>query len=277
MAAVLILVTGLIAAKFIKERNLSHQTKEREKLPLLKSFGIAFKNKPFVIKMSAYLMHFVGGIIPATLGFYVLAYYVCEGDIKRAAYYQGIAGSLGPLIGIACVPVVTRFALRNGKKKAFLIGSLLAIPAGLLTWVCAVPGTPWLFLVPALFTGLSNSFLSVLNSAIVADICDYDELQTGLRREAVFGSVNSWVSKTGVSIALMFSGFVLTGTGFEAELGADQAPQTLTQMRIWLSGSMIISGILAFLIFRKFSLSPEMMRKVRGDLEAGGNTSNPSA
>lgn len=268
-AAILIIVTGLTCARFVQERDLSHSLRRKDKLPLFKSFAIAFKNKPFVIKMSAYLMHFVGNVIPLTLGFYVLAYYVCEGDVKRAAYWQGLSGSLGPLIGIAVVPLVTWYALRYGKKSAFLIGALLMVPAGIVTWFCAVPGSPWLFLISAPINGLSVSFLSVLNSAIVADICDYDELQTGRRREAVFGSVNSWVSKSGVSVALIFSGFILAAVGFDAELGPAQKSDTLTNMRLWLSGAIISKGLLAFWIFSYFSLTPEKMRQVRAELELG--------
>jgi GPH family glycoside/pentoside/hexuronide:cation symporter len=55
---------------------------------------------------------------------------------------------------------------------------------------------------------------------MVGDICEEDELETGLRREGIFSAVGSLARKMAVAITSILSGLVLSAVGFDAEVAA---------------------------------------------------------
>jgi hypothetical protein len=63
--------------------------------------------------------------------------------------------------------------------------------------------------------GLQGCWLMI--SSMVADVCDEDELKTGLRREGMFGAVNGFALKAALSVTAMIGGILLTVTGFNAD------------------------------------------------------------
>ena len=57
----------------------------------------------------------------------------------------------------------------------------------------------------------------MLDQTIGADIMDYDELNTGKRREGAFSACGSWMNKAGNALGYFLSGQVLGLTGFSAD------------------------------------------------------------
>ena len=55
---------------------------------------------------------------------------------------------------------------------------------------------------------------------MVADVCDYDELKTGQRREGMFGAIYWWMVKIGMSVAGLLTGLMLNASGFDVALGS---------------------------------------------------------
>ncbi len=67
-------------------------------------------------------------------------------------------------------------------------------------------------------------------SSMVADICDEDELKTGLRREGMFGAVNGFALKAALSLTALIGGFLLTTSGFDAEQVDQFEARTIAQV-----------------------------------------------
>jgi len=55
---------------------------------------------------------------------------------------------------------------------------------------------------------------------MVGDICEEDELETGLRREGIYSAIGSFSRKMAVAITSILSGLVLSAVGFDAEFAA---------------------------------------------------------
>jgi GPH family glycoside/pentoside/hexuronide:cation symporter len=55
---------------------------------------------------------------------------------------------------------------------------------------------------------------------MVGDVCEEDELQTGLRREGIFSSVGAFSRKMAVAAASILGGGALSWVGFDAEAAA---------------------------------------------------------
>ena len=53
---------------------------------------------------------------------------------------------------------------------------------------------------------------------MTADVIDIDELNTGKRREGIFGAIYWWMVKVGFAIAGALSGTIITFVGFNPDL-----------------------------------------------------------
>ena len=94
--------------------------------------------------------------------------------------------------------------------------------------------------------------LFTLMGSMIADVCDLDELETGERREGMFGSIYWWMVKLGMALAFGLSGYLLNATGFDVELGGAQTSHTFLLMRIF---DVIIPAVAAG-IFRCYCPNP---------------------
>ena len=64
--------------------------------------------------------------------------------------------------------------------------------------------------------------LFTLMGSMVADVCDYDELESKQRREGVFGAIYWWMVKVGMALAGLLSGVMLKASGFDVALATAQ-------------------------------------------------------
>ena len=62
--------------------------------------------------------------------------------------------------------------------------------------------------MPAPLIAFGFGGLFTLMPSLVADVVDYDELQTRARREGMFGSIFWWVVKLGQALAIAAGGFL---------------------------------------------------------------------
>jgi Na+/melibiose symporter-like transporter len=98
-----------------------------------------------------------------------------------------------------------------------MLGLTLALIGVAGAWFAMDPRWPMaqLLTTGVAAMGLQGCWLMV--SSMVADICDEDELKSGLRREGMFGAVNGFALKAALSVTAMIGGVLLTVTGFDAE------------------------------------------------------------
>jgi GPH family glycoside/pentoside/hexuronide:cation symporter len=102
---------------------------------------------------------------------------------------------------------------------------------------------------------------------MVADVCDLDELETGERREGMFGSIFWWVVKLGLAAAMAAGGFLLNATGFDVALGGAQSADTLFYMRLADVLVPVICSIVAIWMVATYPITEEMATEVRKKLE----------
>jgi GPH family glycoside/pentoside/hexuronide:cation symporter len=103
--------------------------------------------------------------------------------------------------------------------------------------------------------------------SIIADICDQDELTTGLRREGAYGAMYSWIGKVDSSLGIFIAGAVLFWIGFDASQGDVQDATTIFYLRLAFSGFPIAGAILALVALQVFPLTEERCRQTRLELE----------
>ena len=128
------------------------------------------------------------------------------------------------------------------------------------------PGEYWLYIGFTLafipLQGIGGTFLN----AIMPDICDIDELQSGERHEALFIAVLNWMSKLQNSIITVIAGYLLVWIGFDVKLDV-QPPGVVESMRFWGFGMLILGSLLAFVISWWMPITAKQMAEVRAKLD----------
>jgi GPH family glycoside/pentoside/hexuronide:cation symporter len=126
---------------------------------------------------------------------------------------------------------------------------------------------PWKVLIPAPFMAIGMGALFTLMGAMIADVCDLDELETGERREGMFGSIYWWMVKLGMALAFGLSGYLLNATGFEVEMGGAQSSSTFLWMRIVDVVIPAVAAGISILAVAAFKLTEERSLEIRTQLE----------
>ena len=160
---------------------------------------------------------------------------------------------------------------------AGMVSTSVALAGYVLKWFCYQPVAPALIFLPAplIAFGLGGLFTTI--SAMIADVCDEDELKVGVRREGMFGAIYWWMVKLGTAAALGLSGYLLNFTGFRQELGMNQGAESLLLMRIFEIGLPLVTYALAILAMSGYDLDAKKMHAIRLKLEQRRGKSIPSA
>ena len=178
---------------------------------------------------------------PATLQLFRLEFGVAEGTVVALLTAAAI------IVVLLCLPLVYRMSLRRGKawvySTAMLIGGVY-LP--FIAFMGFLPGIDKL--LQAVFfvalMGLPMAAVFTFPNAIMADIIDYDELKTGMRREAVYYGSQATLEKIASALfPLILASLLVLGSTTANPLG------------VRLVGPVAgLSALLGFLAFRGYTL-----------------------
>ncbi|MCC7495664.1 MAG: MFS transporter [Fimbriimonadaceae bacterium] len=177
--------------------------------PLFGSIGEAFASRPF--------RHFVGAFLACWWGVQVILAILPQlpaGRLGVAAAHNGsVAGLLTAVAivsGAATFPLCSLLLRRIGRPRTFRLSLVwFAVTAPLLALATSTAGAVVCLLLAAPAIG---AFL-VLPHALMADVCDHDAAQHGIRREALFFGVQGLVIKAGLALAVVTADQLLTFGG----------------------------------------------------------------
>lgn len=233
-----------------------------------RGFLVTIRVKPFQRLCLATFLVFNGFMLVSSFSSYVIIYFVHGGDKDLGGKLMGWNGTVSAIATFCVIPLVSWLSTRLGKRRAFFVAIGISIFGYGLRFFCYDPEQPLLLLVATPFIAFGLGGLFTLAGSMVADICDVDELQTGHRREGMFGSIFWWVVKLGMALALGLSGVVLNFTGFDVALGGAQAEGTLLWMRVFDAGVPMLTSAIAIWAVAAHAITEEQAREVRARLEA---------
>ena len=215
---IIVILAGLVPVFACRERE---DVQKQETSPFIKSFAATMSNKAFLILLVAYVFIIVGLFSAGSLGAFLNIYYICGGNKDFGGLLMAVAGSLGAMVSYLSMFLISAVSVRTGKKTGMVLGLFLALCGIIGAWFAMDPRWPMaqLFTTVIAAMGLQGCWLMV--SSMVADVCDEDELKTGLRREGMFGAVNGFAFKAALALTALIGGFLLQFSGFDAK-GVDQ-------------------------------------------------------
>jgi GPH family glycoside/pentoside/hexuronide:cation symporter len=274
---------GVLPAIFLRERVTAGAVKvpvknnvavessadamKRNAREFFSGFATSIKFKPFLKLCVATFLVFNGFIMIAAFQSYVIIYYVFDGDTQAGSVFVGHSMALAAVTSFLIIALITWLCPKYGKRRAFYVTTGISIVGYLLKWVCYRPDAPWFVLLPAPLIAFGFAGLFTLMPAMVADVVDADELETHERREGMYGSIFWWVVKLGSAIALAAGGFLLNATGFNVDLGGDQADRTIFLMRVFDILIPVTASCVAIWSVATYPITEEKAHDVRTQLE----------
>lgn len=232
-----------------------------------RGFLATLRFRPFLKLGAATFLVFNGFILISAFQSYVIIYYVFAGDTVKGAEYVGYTGSIAAISTFAVIAFVTWLATKIGKRHAFFVSTGISMVGYALKWPCYDPDNPWLILLPMPLLAFALGGLFTLVPSMMPDVVDLDELETGQRREGMFGSIFWWVVKLGMAAAIAGGGLLLNLTGFDVALGGNQAADTLFLMRVFDVGIPIVASAIAIATVASYELTEAKAHEVRAILE----------
>jgi GPH family glycoside/pentoside/hexuronide:cation symporter len=234
---------------------------------LFKGIGTTLKCSPFAKLCASTFLVFNGFQLGISFSIYVMIYYLFHGNDKQGGTLLGWFGMLTSVFTFGVIYLTAWIATKIGKRRTFFITISLSIVGYALKWVGYNPEHPYWLLAAAPFVAFGTGSLFTLMGSMIADVCDYDELQTRKRREGVFGAIYWWMVKVGMAIAGLFAGILLKGSGFDVALAGDQPVKTLFLLRVFDVGIPIVTSAIAIAIMATYKITEQKAHEIRTELE----------
>jgi GPH family glycoside/pentoside/hexuronide:cation symporter len=231
-------------------------------------FKDAYKNIPFRKLCIATFLVFNSFQTIAAFSFFIIVYYLFNGDEGAAGVWPTLHGSLGAVCtSFLVIPILSKMAQSIGKKNTFLISQGISIIGYIYFWFLFVPGHPHLFILALPFFAFGIGGLFTLMMSMTADVCDLEELENGLpRKEASFGAIYWWMVKLGTAIAGLLSGIILYYVGFVA--GAEtQTDGAMDGLRFFYSAIPILGTLGAIYVMKDYDINEQRAKQIKAQLQ----------
>jgi GPH family glycoside/pentoside/hexuronide:cation symporter len=234
----------------------------RAAVSITESFKAASKNRPFLIFAFSSTVVQIGNNIVTYLVLFITQYWFLDATLADkffGVFFVGcIVGSL----------VWAKLSNLLGKKWAYIMD--MAGYGLLLSGIILLPQTAHMVaMVVMFFAGTFNVGLWVLSGTIYPDNIDWDEYQTGKRREGVYSGLWTLMYKAGIGVASLFIGLALKVIRFDANLPA-QSAYTLTGLKVLfgpIACVFFLAGAIAFLAYPITRSKHEEIRRLIGERE----------
>lgn len=231
---------------------------------IIQGFKEALKIVPFRKLCIATFFIFNAFNTTAGFSFFIIKYYLFNGDGQGV--WPTLFGSVGAIFTtLLIIPVVARMSRVMGKKKAFIWSQGISIIGYISLLFLFVPGKPYLFLFALPFISFGIGSLFTLMMSMTSDVIDIDELNTGKRREGIFGAIYWWMVKFGLAIAGLLSGAILSIIHFKSG-AATQTYETMFELRLFFSAVPVLGTLAAIWVMRNYDVTEEKSREISAEL-----------
>lgn len=268
---IICMLLAMVPAIFLKSKS----TENEDYIPLtvsniggglkeiLRGFYEAFKSKPFVKLCISTFFIFNAFNTIAAFSFFIVVYYLFNGDTGAAGVWPTLFGSLASVVTtFLVIPIVAWMSKKIGKKKAFILSQSISVVGYIMLWFLFIPGKPYMFIFALPFFSFGIGSLFTLMMSMTADVIDLDELNTGKRREGIFGAIYWWMVKFGFAIAGLLSGAIMSYVGFNPDL-AVQPENAITGLRLFYSGLPILGTLIAIYVMRNYDVTEKRANEIR--------------
>lgn len=233
-----------------------------EKFNFKNEIASVFKNRAMRYLLIIYVGCYAAANVIESFVIYYMKYYLNR-EVDMSILFVIVIGT-----GILAIPLWMKITEKIGKKKALFYGLALWI-MGQIGWLVPSQSTPDYYVyVVGIVAGVGYGVAHVLPWAMLPDVVDIDELQTGMKREGIYSGVMTFFMKLANSIAIFLVGIVLEFSGYVAnEAQSASTLSTIKWTMVLAPGIFVVMAIVATVMY---PFSREDHENVRKQIEARG-------
>ncbi|MEQ9518773.1 MAG: MFS transporter [Parvibaculum sp.] len=164
------------------------------------------------------------------------------------------------IAGVAFVPVVLKVSYKIGKHRALIAAASFTVIFVPFTFIVP-PGQPLIVAAMLVFLGINVGSTSILYRAIMADVGDLDEVETGQRRTGLFYSLLTFTQKTGAAIAVGVVFWTLDAIGFQAS--GENTPEAVRGLALIFFGIPMACNLIVILLMWGFPIDFAKQQELR--------------
>jgi len=189
--------------------------------------------------------------------------FICEYVIGRAeliAFLLAIFYATSYL----STPLLVRISGRLGKKHTWMLSMAIQVLGFLATIGAGYGDETWL-IACMVIVGLGSTGGHVLGMSILADTVDFDDLQSGERKEALHYAAINIARKVSFASLTALVGVAMEWIGYSPN--AEQTPEALLGLSAIFAGMPAVSLILAIALLIGFGLNEDEHARIRVELD----------
>ncbi len=160
----------------------------------------------------------------------------------------------------ALTPMWIALSRRFGKKPLWLGAMIVTMLAFAGFFFLPERVTVWLFLLAGLL-GFAGGCGAVVAPSINADIVDWDEMQTGERKEGAYLALWNFVRKAAGGLTAVLTGFALSLANFEPNV--EQTDEVKLVIRVLFSIVPATCYLIGAIVFARFAFNEKEHAEVR--------------
>lgn len=264
----LIIVACLICAGVVRER--AHNVDAVPSSNPLRDMRRLAGNRPFMILLASFTIAAIGSSLPATLIPYYVEYVIGDPDVEAFLLLYFVTG-------IVFLPMWVAIARRVGKKPAWI--SAAAINAAAFAGVFLLGrGDVTEYAILVTLSGIGFGATMALPSSMQADVIDYEELRSGVRREGEIIGVWAVSKKLAAAFGIFIAFPILGYLGYEPNVEQTETVQTALRTLYALVPSLF--NLIGLLIALAYPIDRDMHRAILEAVEqrrAGAAVPDPLA
>jgi len=166
--------------------------------------------------------------------------------------------------GLGFVPILLQLSYRIGKHKALIAAAgFNACFVPLLLFL--PPGEPLIAGAMLVFLGVNVGSVTILYRAIMADVGDLDEVQTGQRRTGLFYSLLTSTAKIGGALAVGAVFWALDFLGFQSS--GENTPEAIAGLSYLFVLIPMVCNLSVVAIMWNFPIDLEKQKELRKIIE----------
>jgi GPH family glycoside/pentoside/hexuronide:cation symporter len=229
-------------------------------VPLMDQLRIAWKNKPFVVLISANIIQYISAGIGYAGGFFFFAYSMRLGfNVFNVIPIWIIIISIA---SIAAMPLLVWASAKFGKMPVYK-WCLILYAVSIQFYFLADADSMWIVWLIAVAIGFFNGGFILMSFSVLTDTINYDRIKSGISREGVLSSVYSAVDKVGNALGSAIFLVFLSIIGFVESSDGSLAEQSESVLQ-WIAVAYVVVPALlhsgSILILNRYKLDEDSIQ-----------------
>ena len=253
-------VVALLVFILTKEDVSPQATIPKGKIHFIRELKSVFSNRAMRYLLVIYVGCYAAANVIEGFVIYYMKYYLNR-EIDMSILFVIVIGS-----GILSLPIWMRITKSIGKKYALFIG-LALWTIGQIGWLIVAPtSASYVVYLVGIVAGVGYGVAHVLPWAMLPDVVDFDELQTGEKREGIYAGIMTFFMKLANSIAIFLIGLVLEFSGYIANV--EQTEKTMHVIKWTMCVAPGIFVVIALIATWLYPYSRKDHENIRHQLES---------